>query len=150
MLGEPWAHAGDMLTDLQIDLIQSSFARVRPIAEAAGMMFYDRIFTLAPEARVLFGDDIARQAERTMTAVGSVVDGLRDVDTVVPLLLRLGARHAGYGVQPAHFDVVGEALIWTLEQGLGDDFSAPAREAWSVAWHIITGTMLEGMSLASV
>ena len=87
-----------MLNDTQIDLLQSSFAKVRPIADVAGMLFYERIFTIAPEVRALFGDDLPRQAERTMGAVGRVVDGLRDLDEVVPFLVRLGARHARYGV----------------------------------------------------
>jgi nitric oxide dioxygenase len=138
-----------MLTETQIDLLQSSFGLVRPIAETAGMMFYERIFTLAPGTRALFGDDLPRQARRTMGAVGTVVDGLRQLDDVVPFLVRLGARHVDYGVQPEHFDVVGAALIWTLEQGLGDAFTAPVREAWGVAWQIITDTMLTGMQGAS-
>ena len=135
-----------MLNDTQIDLLQTSFARVLPIAETAGMLFYERIFTLAPEARALFGDDLPRQAARTMAAVGTVVDGLRDLDNVVTFLVRLGARHAHYGVQPAHFDVVGAALLWTLEQGLGSEFTPPVEEAWTVAWHIIADTMLTGMT----
>jgi hemoglobin-like flavoprotein len=134
-----------MLNDTQIDLLQSSFALVRPIADTAGMLFYERIFTIAPEARDLFGDDLPRQAARTMGAVGTVVDGLRDLDQVVPFLVRLGARHAHYGVQAAHFDVVGEALLWTLEQGLGSEFTQPVREAWTVAYGIIADTMLAAM-----
>jgi hemoglobin-like flavoprotein len=138
-----------MLTDAQIDRVQSSFADVLPIAEAAGMMFYERIFTLAPEARALFGDDIAAQARRTMAAVKTAVDGLRTLDEVAPFLVRLGARHVGYGVVPEHFDVVGAALMWTLERGLGEKFTPAVAEAWGEVWQIIVDTMLEGMRLAA-
>ena len=139
------AHPGRMLTNRQIELLQSSFDLVRPIAETAGMLFYERIFTLAPDTRVLFDDDLPRQAARTMAAVGTVVDGLHDLDDVAAFLVRLGARHARYGVRPEHFDVVGAALLWTLEQGLGDAFTADVREAWTAAWGIITGAMLVGL-----
>jgi hemoglobin-like flavoprotein len=137
-----------MLTDRQIDLVQSSFADVLPIAEAAGMMFYERIFFLAPDARALFGDDIAAQARRTMAAVKTAVDGLRALDQVAPFLVRLGARHVGYGVVPEHFDVVGAALMWTLEQGLGESFTPEVAEAWGEVWQMIVETMLSGMRQA--
>ena len=113
-----------MITAAQIALVQSSFRHVLPIADAAGMLFYERVFTLAPGTRSLFGDDIAAQAKRTMAAVTTAVDGLDDVDAVAPFLVRLGARHVRYGVRMEHFDVVGAALLWTLEQGLGERFNA--------------------------
>lgn len=137
-----------MITDAQIALVQSSFQLVRPIADTAGMLFYERVFTLAPEARAMFGDDIARQATRTMTALGTAVDGLTRVDEIAPFLVRLGARHVGYGVRPEHFDVVGAALLWTLEQGLGEAFTAPVRHAWVAAWEVIRELMLTGMRAA--
>ena len=66
-----------MITDAQIDLVQSSFQHVLPIADAAGLLFYERVFTLAPGTRSLFGDDISPQAKRTIAAVKTVVDDLR-------------------------------------------------------------------------
>src|SRR5829696_5765418 len=126
-----------MITDEQIALVQSSFQHVRPIADTAGLLFYERVFTLAPEARAMFGDDLARQATRTMTALGQAVDGLTRLDEVAPFLVRLGARHVGYGVLPEHFDLVGSALLWTLQQGLGETFTAPVAAAWAAAWQVI-------------
>ena len=137
------------ITPAQVELVQSSFADVLPIADVAGMLFYERIFTLAPEARALFGDDIALQASRTMAAVKTAVDGLDDIDHVAPFLVRLGARHVRYGVHPAHFDLVGAALLWTLEQGLGEAFTPEVREAWEATFGVIARTMLIGMEQAS-
>ena len=137
-----------MITETQIALVQSSFAHVLPIADTAGLLFYERIFTLAPGTRSLFGDDIAAQAVRTIAAVKTAVDGLGQLDEVAPFLVRLGARHVRYGVRPEHFDVVGAALLWTLEQGLGDRFTPPVREAWGAAWSVIASAMLRGMSQA--
>lgn len=137
------------ITPAQVQFVQSSFEHVLPIADVAGLLFYERIFTLAPEARELFGDDIALQASRTMAAVKTAVDGLDDIEQVAPFLVRLGARHVRYGVVPEHFDLVGEAFLWTLEQGLGDAFTPEVHEAWVAAFGVIARAMLVGMEQAS-
>jgi hemoglobin-like flavoprotein len=137
-----------MITETQIALVQSSFSHVLPIADTAGLLFYERVFTLSPGTRSLFGDDIALQAERTMAALKTAVDGLGSLDEVAPFLVRLGARHVRYGVTLEHFDVVGAALLWTLEQGLGELFTPPVREAWGAAWNVIAGAMSTGMGQA--
>ena len=138
-----------MITDAQVALVQASFGHVLPIADAAGLLFYERIFALAPGTRSLFGDDIALQASRTMAAVNTAVDGLGNIEQVAPFLVRLGARHVRYGVRPEHFDVVGDALLWTLEQGLGDLFTAEVRDAWAAAFTVIATAMLSGMEQAA-
>ena len=83
-----------------------------------------------------------------MAAVKTAVDGLGDLDVVGPFLVRLGARHTRYGVRHEHFDVVGGALLWTLEQGLGERFTPAVRDAWVAAWDVIAGAMREGMRRA--
>jgi nitric oxide dioxygenase len=138
-----------MITATQIKLVQSSFEHVLPIAEQAGLLFYERVFSLAPGTRALFDDDIAPQAKRTMAAVKTAVDGLGNLDVVGPFLVRLGARHVRYGVRHEHFDVVGAALLWTLEQGLGERFTPAVRDAWAAAWDVIAGAMREGMRRAA-
>jgi hemoglobin-like flavoprotein len=145
-LGAPYG----MITHAQIALVQSSFGEILPIADAAGLLFYERVFTLAPGTRSMFDGDIEPQAKRTMAAVKTAVDGLGDLDVVAPFLLRLGARHVRYGVRTEHFDVVGTALLWTLEQGLGEGFTPAVREAWVAAWNIIAGAMRTGMARAEV
>ena len=137
------------ITPAQIALVQSSFQHVLPIADVAGLLFYERIFTMAPEARALFGADIALQASRTMAAVKTAVDGLDDLERVAPFLVRLGARHVRYGVVPDHFDLVGGALLWTLEQGLGEAFTPEVHDAWAAAFGVIAAAMLTGMEQAS-
>ena len=138
-----------MITEAQIDLVQESFAHVLHIADTAGMLFYGRVFELAPEARSLFGDDIPLQASRTMAAIKTAVDGLRDLESTGPFLVRLGARHVRYGVRPEHFDLVGAALLWTLEQGLGDLFTAEVGDAWTEAFGVIASAMRAGMDAAA-
>ena len=137
------------ITPSQVELVQASFQHVLPIADVAGLLFYERIFTMAPEARALFGDDIALQASRTMAALKTAVEGLGNIDAVAPFLVRLGARHVRYGVVPAHFDLIGEALLWTLEQGLGEAFTPEVHDAWAAAFGVIASAMLTGMEQAS-
>jgi hemoglobin-like flavoprotein len=142
---ESSADTESMITSQQIELVQSSFQHVLPIAEDAGEMLYQRIFVLAPETRALFGDDIRPQARRLMTAMSAAVNNLTDLDKLTPMLTKLGARHVRYGVRPEHFDVGGTALIWTLEAGLGDAFTPAVREAWEAAWNVVADAMLTGM-----
>ena len=111
-------------------------------------MLVERIFELAPETRPMFADDIAPQAARTIRAVATVVDQLDEPERVTALLTELGARHARYGLRAEHFPVVGGALLWTLEQGLGDAFSAEVRDAWGALWTAVAATMLAGLSAA--
>ena len=53
----------------------------------------------------------------------------------------VGRRHGGYGVTDAHYDTVGEALLWTLEQGLGAEFTPNARSAWALTYGTLAGVM---------
>ena len=137
------------ITPVQVELVQASFQQVLPIADVAGLLFYERVFTLAPEARALFGVDIALQASRAMAAIKTAVDGLGDIEHLAPFLIRLGARHVRYEMQPEHLDVAGEAFLWTLDQGLGDMFTPEVREAWAAAYGVIARAMLTGMEQAS-
>lgn len=138
------------MTTAQIDLVQSSFQQILPIADTAGELLYGRIFVLAPESRALFGADIRPQEKRLMIAVKIAVNGLGRLDEITPFLVKLGARHVRYGVRPEHFAVVAEALLWTLEQGLGEAFTADVRDAWVAAWNVIADAMLTGMRQAEL
>ncbi len=100
-------------------LVRESFAKVAPIAPAAAAMFYERLFVLDPALRPLFKGDMAEQGRKLMSMIGVAVANLGRLDAIVPTVRELGRRHAGYGVQQSHYDTVGTALVWTLEQGLG-------------------------------
>ena len=110
-------------TETDIMLVRSTFDRVVPIAGVAADLFYDRLFYLAPSLRHMFPDDMRDQKRKLMVMLATAVHSLTDLDALVPQLMTLGARHAGYGVKDHHYKVVGEALIWTLERGLADAFT---------------------------
>ena len=115
-------------------LVRESFAKMAPIAPAAAAMFYDRLFFLDPALRPFFKGDMAKQGRKLMSMIGVAVANLGKLDVIVPAVRDLGRRHAGYGVRQAHYDTVGTALVWALEQGLGDDFTPATRQAWSSAF----------------
>ena len=130
------------MTPHQVDLVQSSFAKVAPIADAAAAMFYARLFEIEPEVKPLFHGDMAEQRRKLMTTLGVVVNGLKNLDAVLPQARALAVKHVGYGVKAAHYAPVGEALIWTLDRGLGADFTSEVRSAWLAAYGALSGVMI--------
>ena len=128
----------------QVKLVQSSFELVRPIADTAAHIFYERLFTLDPSLRPMFKGDMATQGRMLMSVLGTAVKGLTDLDALVPVLRSLGARHVGYGVRDEHYITVGTALLWTLDQGLGEAFTTDVREAWTEAYGLLADVMQFG------
>ncbi len=130
----------------QIALVQNSFKLVEPIAEIAAGLFYSRLFELDPSLRPMFKNDIKEQGKKLMQALAFVVKGLKKPDTIIPVIQDLGRGHVHYGVQDAHYDTVGAALLWTLEKGLGEAWTAEVQEAWTAAYGLISHVMKEAAS----
>ena len=130
------------LNPQHIDLMQSSFSKLVPMAETASEMFYDRLFEIAPAVAPLFRNDMGSQGRKLMTTLALVVGSLHDLDTILPALQSLAVKHVNYGVGPEHYAPVGDALIWTLEKNLGDDFTPPTRQAWLSAYAVLSGAMI--------
>ena len=127
----------------EIALVRASFAKVLPISEQAATLFYARLFELAPGVRPLFPTDMKEQGRRLMQMLAQVVGSLHQLQTIVPAIQALARRHVGYGAVPAHYAVVGAALIWTLQQGLVDAFTPQTEAAWGKAYGILSNTMIE-------
>lgn len=127
----------------QIGLVQNSFEKVRPISEAAAGLFYGRLFELDPTLRPLFTGDMKEQGRKLMQMLGFAVGSLNRLETIVPAVQEMGRRHVGYGVKDAHYATVGAALLWTLEQGLGADFTPECRAAWTETYQILAKTMID-------
>jgi hemoglobin-like flavoprotein len=134
------------MTPHQIALVQQSFAKVLPIRETAAALFYDRLFAIDPSARPLFRGDMAAQGAKLMAALATLARSLDDLEPMVDRIRALARRHVQYGVTEAHYASVGAALLWTLEQGLGADFTSEVRDAWASAYDMLSSTMLEAAS----
>jgi hemoglobin-like flavoprotein len=129
------------MTPEQAQIIKLTFAQVMRERDKVGRMFYDRLFSIAPEVKPLFRGDIAEQSRKLMDTLALAVGMLRDMPTLVITLEGLARRHVGYGVKDEHYDKVGEALLWTLEKGLGDAFTAQVREAWTALYVAVAKIM---------
>jgi nitric oxide dioxygenase len=130
------------MTPEQIRLVQQSFGQVVPIADKAAALFYDRLFEIAPAVKPLFHGDMADQRRKLVAALAAVVSGLSDLPSVLPVASSLAKRHVGYGARPEHYAVVGEALLWTLERGLGTQWNHQVADAWTAAYATLSGYMI--------
>src|SRR6185369_12887720 len=126
----------------QIKLVQDSFAKVAPISEQAAVMFYDRLFEVAPSVRAMFPIDMTEQRKKLMATLAVVVNGLSNLESILPAASALAVRHVGYGAKPEHYPVVGGALLWTLEKGLGAAWTPDVAAAWTTAYGTLSGFMI--------
>lgn len=135
-----------MPTPRQIELVQQSFASIAPNADAVPAMFYARLFKLDPDLRGLFKSDLTAQGRKLMQMLSTVVSGLGHLEPLVPVAQELAKRHVGYGVQATHYETVGEALLDTLQAGLGDAFTPELRAAWVDVYGLLAKVMVDAAS----
>ena len=139
------------MTPEQKELVQLTWKKVAPIADAAAKLFYDRLFDIDPSTRPLFKmTDMKRQREMLMHVICVAVAGLDKLDGLVATVESLGRRHAGYGVQDSHYASVGAALLWTLEQGLGKSWTPEVAAAWTEVYGVLSGIMRRAQSEAAI
>ncbi|NOQ17531.1 MAG: hemin receptor [Methyloprofundus sp.] len=131
------------LSSEQIQLIRDSWQRVLPMKVKAAELFYGRLFELDPAVKPLFRGKLDFQGDKLMTTLNVVVNSLDDLAEIEAMLQAMGKRHIIYGVEAAHYETVGAALLWVLEQGLQEHFTEEVAEAWSIAYGLIATTMIE-------
>ena len=125
-----------------INDVQSTWKIVEGIAPQAAALFYNNLFEADPTLQVLFKGNMEAQGKKLMQMIGAAVGKLRDLATLVPILQSLAARHVGYGVQDAHYALVGGALLKTLEQGLGPAFTPQVKAAWTEVYGVMSSVMI--------
>ena len=131
------------MTPEQISLVQESFKKVEPIAPQAADIFYARLFEIAPEVRSLFPEQMTDQKGKLMSMLATAVNNLHNVEAIIPAVQDLGKKHVAYGVTADHYTPVGEALIYTLDKGLGPDFTPDVKEAWVATYTTLQSVMTE-------
>jgi len=129
------------MTPEDIKLVKDSWAKVVPISETAAELFYGKLFELDPSVRSMFKGDMKEQGRKLMAILNTAVNALDKLETIVPAVQEMGKRHVAYGVKDEHYDIVGEALIWTLGAGLKDDFTEDTKTAWVGVYTIVADTM---------
>jgi methyl-accepting chemotaxis protein len=122
--------------------VQDSWQKVAAIAPQAAELFYQNLFAADPSLKPLFKGEMPEQGKKLMQMIGAAVGKLNDLPTLVPILQGLGKRHAGYGVEDSHYQTVGAALLKTLGQGLGADFTEEVKEAWTAVYTVMADVMV--------
>ncbi|MDE5456489.1 hemin receptor [Bradyrhizobium sp. CSA112] len=130
------------MNSTQVRLVQESFAKVVPISEQAALLFYDRLFEIAPVVKAMFPADMTEQRKKLMMMLAAVVNGLGNLESILPAASALAKRHVGYGAKAEHYPVVGAALLWTLEKGLGAAWTNEVADAWTAAYGTLSGYMI--------
>jgi hemoglobin-like flavoprotein len=126
----------------EVKLVQQSFARVAPISEAAAVLFYGRLFEVAPTVKSMFPADMTEQRRKLMAMLAAVVSGLGNLPSILPAASALAKRHVSYGARAEHYPAVGAALLWTLEKGLGEDWTPEVADAWTAAYDTLSRYMI--------
>jgi methyl-accepting chemotaxis protein len=136
---------------LDIDILETSFDLIAPHGDDLMDRFYARLFEAAPTVRPLFaGTDLRRQKTMLLGTLILLRKSLRDLDAIVPKLRELGARHVGYGAVPAHYPVVGEALIAAMADIAGAAWRPAFEHAWAEAFAVVAQAMLDGAAEAAL
>ncbi len=134
-----------MLTEQQRSLVRETWAMVVPDCDTVATLFYDRLFLLDPSLHKLFlHSDMQSQGRKLVQMLDVAVAQLARLDTLSPAVAALGTRHVSYGVRDEHYDTVGAALLWTLQQGLGALFTDDVREAWTETYGLLASVMRGG------
>jgi methyl-accepting chemotaxis protein len=134
---------------LDVDALETSFDLVAPRGEELVETFYMRLFAEAPSVRPLFAQtDLSRQKSKLLATLVLLRKSLRNLDALVPKLRELGGRHGAYGAQPGHYPVVGAILIGSMAELAGEAWQPEYERAWSEAFDVVAGAMLEGAAAA--
>lgn len=131
------------MTPHQIELVQMSWNKVKPISDQAAELFYGKLFELDPSLKSLFKGDMKEQGKKLMATLNLAVMSLTKLDTILSAVKELGRKHVQYGVPDQSYATVGQALLWTLDQGLGDEFTDEVKAAWTETYATISNVMLE-------
>jgi hemoglobin-like flavoprotein len=129
------------MTPEQVKFVTDSFRKVLPIAGITADLFYDRLFEIAPQLRSLFPEDLVAQKKKFITMLATMVTNLNEFEKIAPVVEDLGMRHVAYGVIAQHYEPFGAALLWSLEESLGVDFTPTTRTAWTEAYKSLAGAM---------
>ncbi|RYY05341.1 MAG: hemin receptor [Alphaproteobacteria bacterium] len=131
------------LTRDQVHLIRASYAQISQQAPAYADLFYHRLLHKHPFARAVFPDDLRHQSDVFRSTLDAMVERVDDLAALLPGLAALGRRHVGYGVKPSHYAPVGEVLIDTFAELLGEHFTHHMRQAWEALYEDVSTVMLD-------
>jgi hemoglobin-like flavoprotein len=131
------------MTAYEIKLVQDSWNKLKPMGQQAGELFYSKLFIAAPGIRHMFRGDISEQAHKLIFMLTYAVSRLSCLESIETDIRKLALRHNNYGAKPEHYDIVGECLLATLQQGLNGDWNEELRKAWTKIYTTLSKAMIE-------
>jgi hemoglobin-like flavoprotein len=135
------------MTPQQVDLVQRTWRAVLPVGDTAAELFYGKLFSLDPSIQSLFRNDLREQGRNLTSMVSVAVGSLSRPQRITLAVQQLGRRHAAYGVEPRHYELVGTALLWMLEHVLAEAFTPEVREAWTEVYNLLATTMQDACAV---
>jgi hemoglobin-like flavoprotein len=131
------------MTARQIELVRASWDQVSALdATVVGELFYTRLLGTHPELQQMFKSPLPEQSRKLIAMLGFIISRLNRLEEITEHIQKLATRHAGYGVQPAHYEMVGAALLWTLQRGLPDDWNPELEVAWAECYALLSSAMI--------
>ena len=132
------------MTERQILLVKNSWKLFRKVdPKFIGEVFYGKLFQQLPSLRSMFKGDMTAQYGKLVDMLSLVITRLDKPELVTDEITQLAIRHVQYGVRPGHYKLVGDALLWTMEHGLGSDWDSETAEAWSVCYAMLSDMMIK-------
>lgn len=131
------------MTAQQVALVKNSwkiFQKIDPVL--VGDVFYSRLFSAAPKLQHMFSTSKTTQSKKLVEMLNIIVGRLDRLDELTNDIKELAIRHVGYGVKTEHYNAVGDALLWTMEQGLGKDWNEEVKKAWAACYTLLSRTMI--------
>ena len=136
------------MTDAEIRLVKQSWRTLRAIDPGiVGDLFYSKLFMANPSLRNLFPKKMDEQYSKLMDMLSVIIARLDRMDELNDDIAAMARRHIQYGVRPAHYKLVGNALLWTLRQGLGQDWTLEVEQAWTKCYSNLADTMMRAAEL---
>lgn len=131
------------MTTKQIDLVKTSWAIVAKMDHVTvGTLFYSRLFEIAPQLKHMFRSPVPEQSKKLLAMINYVIIKLDKLEDILTEVAKLAQRHVSYGVKPEHYAIVGDALLWTLEKGLGENWNREVKEAWTSCYQVLSTAMI--------
>jgi hemoglobin-like flavoprotein len=130
------------LTRDEILRVQTSFDRMWPRSTMMVDMFYARLFETMPEARAMFRGDMVQLKHKFVATLAVIVGSLDNITGLLSVSGKLAKDHVHYGVQASHYPQVGEALLWSLEQGLGTHWTPDVKASWEKVYALLSARMI--------
>lgn len=138
------------MTQEQIARVRSTWALALAAGDDVTVSFYDRLFEIAPQLKPLFAHaNPTAQSDKLARTLEIVVRSLDDLSGLADDLRALGKRHDGYGVEPGHYALVGDALVWTIAKTVGPSFTERDQEAWVAVFTTLVDAMQPGSTAAT-